>query len=73
MATVRANARDLDAQVVLCLHDELLLHVPEEAAEEAAARVDQALQDASRRWSGGASVRFVADTSVIRAWSEAKD
>ncbi|MEO5610642.1 MAG: DNA polymerase [Ornithinibacter sp.] len=73
VATVRAAARDLDAQVVLCLHDELLLHVPERAAEEAAARVDQALQDASRRWSGGAPVRFVADTSVIRAWSEAKD
>jgi len=31
------------------------------------------LQDASRRWAGGAPVRFVADTSVIHRWSEAKD
>ncbi|HMM96257.1 DNA polymerase [Phycicoccus sp.] len=72
-ATVRATVRDLGASVVLCLHDELLLHVPEEAAAEAVRRVDDALTDAARRWSGGAPVRFVADTSVVRRWSEAKD
>jgi len=58
---------------VLCLHDELLLHVPADAADEAARRVDTALGDAARRWSGGAPVRFVADTSVIDRWSDAKD
>ena len=72
-ATVRATVRELDATVVLCLHDELLLHVPQEHAQEAAARVDIALTDAARRWSGGAPVRFVADTSVIARWSDAKD
>lgn len=72
-ATVRATTHDLGAQVVLCLHDELLLHVPEPAGPEAAARVDAALTDAARRWSGGAPVRFVADTSVIARWSDAKD
>ncbi len=72
-ATVRASVRDLGASVVLCLHDELLLHVPEQAAAEASRRVDDALTDAARRWSGGAPVRFVADTSVVRRWSEAKD
>jgi DNA polymerase family A len=72
-ATVRATTRDLGAQVVLCLHDELLLHVPAAAADEAARRVDAALVDAARRWSGGAPVRFVADTSVIDRWSDAKD
>jgi DNA polymerase-1 len=72
-ATVRATTRDLGAQVVLCLHDELLVHAPAEHADEVAARVDLALQDASRRWAGGAPVRFVADTSVIHRWSEAKD
>jgi DNA polymerase-1 len=49
------------------------VHVPQEHAEEAAARVDRALTDAARRWSGGAPVRFVADTSVIARWSDAKD
>jgi DNA polymerase-1 len=72
-ATVRATTRDLGAQVVLCLHDELLVHAPVEHAAEVAERVDQALQDAARRWAGGAPVRFVADTSVIARWSDAKD
>jgi DNA polymerase-1 len=72
-ATVRATTRDLGAEVVLCLHDELLLHVPADRAEEAARRVDTALTDAARRWSGGAPVRFVADTSVIERWSDAKE
>ena len=72
-ATVRATTRDLGAQVVLCLHDELLVHAPAEHAAEVAARVDRALYDAARRWAGGAPVRFVADTSVIARWSDAKD
>ncbi|WP_377641889.1 DNA polymerase [Oryzobacter terrae] len=72
-ATVRATTRDLGAQVVLCLHDELLLHAPIEHATEVAARVDRALDDAARRWAHGAPVRFVSDTSVIARWSDAKD
>ena len=71
-ATVRATTRDLGAEVVLCLHDELLVHAPVEHAAEVAARVDQALEDAARRWAAGAPVRFVADTSVIARWSDAK-
>ena len=72
-ATVRATTAGLGAAVVLCLHDELLLHVPEGAAQEAARRVDTALDDAARRWSGGAPVRFVSDTQVVARWSDAKD
>ncbi len=71
-ATVRATTWDLDARIVLCLHDELLVHVPEAAAEETRVRVVRALEDSARRWTGSAAVRFVADTSVIRRWSEAK-
>lgn len=72
-ATVRLRTRDLGAQIVLCLHDELLLHVPEAHAEAVAALVDECLIDSSRRWSGTAAVRFVADTSIISRWSQAKD
>jgi DNA polymerase-1 len=72
-ATVRATTRDLGAQIVLCLHDELLVHVPEENAVETMARLEQALTDSARRWTGSTQVRFVADASVIRRWSEAKD
>ncbi|TPG12543.1 DNA polymerase [Pedococcus bigeumensis] len=72
-ATVRATTRDLGAQIVLCLHDELLVHVPEENAVETMARLEQALTDSARRWTGSTQVRFVADASVIHRWSEAKD
>jgi DNA polymerase-1 len=72
-ATVRATTRDLGAQIVLCLHDELLVHVPAEHAEAARSRVVAALDDSARRWTGSTRVRFVADASVVRRWSEAKD
>lgn len=71
-ATVRVAVRPLRGRIVLCLHDELLVHVPEEHAAEAAATVDRTLTDAARRWLGGEQVHFVADTSVVRRWSEAK-
>lgn len=70
-ATVRATTADLGARIVLCLHDELLVHAPAEHADEVARRVDAALADAARRWSP-APVRFVADLSVVQRWSEAK-
>jgi DNA polymerase-1 len=72
-ATVRATTRDLGAQIVLCLHDELLVHVPEQHAQEVRRRLLLALDDSARRWSGTTRVRFVADASVIRRWSEAKE
>jgi DNA polymerase-1 len=72
-ATVRATTRDLGAQIVLCLHDELLVHVPARHAEEAQRRVVTALDDSARRWTGSTQVRFVADTSVVHRWSEAKE
>jgi DNA polymerase-1 len=71
-ATVRATTRDLGAQIVLCLHDELLVHVPAEHAEETRHRLVVALDDSARRWTGSTQVRFVADASIIERWSDAK-
>ena len=71
-ATVRLTTRHLGGRIVLCLHDELLVHVPIEAADEAAAAVDAALIASARRWTGSSTVRFVCDTSVIARWSDAK-
>ena len=71
-ATVRATTRDLGAQIVLCLHDELLVHVPAQHAQEAQHRIESALDDSARRWTRSTTVRFVADASVVRRWSEAK-
>lgn len=70
--TVRRRGRPLEAEVVLCLHDELLVHVPAEFASEAAAMVDTAVHEAAHYWSPRPEVRFVADVSVIDRWSEAK-
>lgn len=71
-ATVRVAVRPLGARIVLCLHDELLVQVPQERAQECAELVNRSLTDAARRWIGGEQVRFVADTSIVRRWSEAK-
>lgn len=70
--TVRARGRAIDARVVLCLHDELLVHVPLEHADAAAALVDDALQEAAARWAPDRSVRFLADTSIIPTWADAE-
>jgi DNA polymerase-1 len=71
--TVRAGAAALDARIVLCLHDELLLHVPTERADGAVALLNRCLAGAAARWqSGRTAVRFVADISVVRRWSDAK-
>ncbi|MFV0460800.1 MAG: DNA polymerase [Actinomycetales bacterium] len=59
------------ARIVLCLHDELLIHTPRQQAEHVAGLVDQALQAAARRWSGDAPVRFIADLSIVSRWSQA--
>lgn len=61
------------SRIVLCLHDELLVHT--EAADAVAAIVDDALQETAARWlqpDSDAGVRFVSDTSVIQRWSDAK-
>ena len=70
--TVRARSQELDATIVLCLHDELLVHVREDDAEKVALVVDDCLQEAAARWAPDRSVRFLADTSVITSWADAK-
>jgi DNA polymerase-1 len=71
--TFRARGAALEARIVLCLHDELLVHVPEARADAAADLVADCLQEAAFRWvPPGSPVRFVADISVIPRWSDAK-
>ncbi|ROP26638.1 DNA polymerase [Pseudokineococcus lusitanus] len=75
-ATVRARlAADGSGAVVLCLHDELLLHVREEDADAVAAGVVADLGTSAARWCravGGPPVRFTADVAVVDRWSRAK-
>ena len=71
--TARDALHPLDGLIVLCLHDELLVHVPRAHADAAAHAVHEALQAAAHHWSEGAPVRFVADIRIIERWSQAKD
>lgn len=68
----RRHGRRLGAVIVLCLHDELLLHVPTDRADLAAAMLHDALDEAAHRWSPHPEVRFVADVGVVERWSDAK-
>ena len=71
--TVRARAAVLDARIVLCLHDELLVHVPAANAAATVQLLHECLAEAAHRWQpAGAAVRFVADISVVRSWADAK-
>ena len=70
--TVRARCGHLGARIVLCLHDELLVHAPREHAETVSRLVDDCLREAAQRWAPGCGVRFIADTTIIRSWSDAK-
>ena len=71
-ATMRARSASLGARIVLCLHDELLIHAPRAAADDVAELLARCLDEAAARWSPMASVRFVADVSVVDRWSDAK-
>jgi DNA polymerase-1 len=84
--TVRARTAARDARIVLCLHDELLVHVPEPEAKEMAELVSDCLQETARRWAPGTGatgglarsaaapgrVRFLADIATVRCWADAK-
>ena len=70
--TVRARCAALGARVVLCLHDELLVHCPCEHGETVSRIVEDCLGEAARRWAPGSGVRFTSDTTIVRSWSEAK-
>lgn len=71
-AFVRARVAPLGARIVLCLHDELLVHAPFEHSDAVGTLVDSCLQEAARAWAPDGSVRFVAETSIIQRWSDAK-
>jgi DNA polymerase-1 len=67
-ATVRASL-PAEAEIVLCLHDELLLHVPEPAQRDTVDLLHAALAATARWWAGGSGVRFVAETSAGPSWT----
>ncbi|MEX0846268.1 MAG: DNA polymerase [Ilumatobacteraceae bacterium] len=71
-ATVRVRCAPMGARIVLCLHDELLVHVPQEHATAVAEVMDTSLAEASWRWSAGSRARFVSDTGIVGSWADSK-
>ena len=71
-ATVRARVAPLGARIVLCLHDELLVHTPVAHGDAVVGLLGDCLQEAAQRWAPDGSVRFVVDISVVQRWSDAK-
>lgn len=70
-ATVRIELAALDGDIVLCLHDELLVHVPRRHAEQAAGLLHRTLAATAAYWAAGSGVRLVADVSILHRWSDA--
>ena len=69
----RQIARErVDARIVLCLHDELLVHAPSRHGAAVAQLLVECLADAAEHWAVDDSVRFVADVGVIERWSDSK-
>jgi DNA polymerase family A len=73
MWAVTVRARIGSGQLVLCLHDELLLHVPAGDGDGTARLVGECLAETARRWAPDSRVRFISDTRVVSSWSDAKD
>ncbi|MBV9096867.1 MAG: DNA polymerase I, partial [Frankiaceae bacterium] len=70
-ATVRAGLPNTGGEIVLCLHDELLVHVPSDAADDVVDLVRNALAQTAHWWAAGSGVRFVADIAVGASWADA--
>ena len=70
--TVRAGLPPLRGQIVLCLHDELLVQVPTRHGNDAAELLQHSLHSAAGRYTAGSGVRFVVDIAIVHRWSEAK-
>ena len=70
-ATVRAGLPATRGEIVLCLHDELLVHAPAEAADDVVDLVRDSLAQTAHWWAAGSGVRFVADIAVGASWADA--
>ena len=73
-ALVRARGAEIDARIVLCLHDELLIDAAADDAATSSTLIVSCLAETAHRWSPPAAerVRFVVDVSTVERWSDAK-
>jgi len=70
----RLALQEWPGRLLATVHDEVLVEVPEDHAEEAADLVTQAMENVVHPFDGGPmlSVPIVADTKIVQNWAEAK-
>ncbi|WP_433303047.1 bifunctional 3'-5' exonuclease/DNA polymerase [Actinoplanes sp. CA-030573] len=72
LATLRTALEGKKAEMVLFVHDEVVVHCPEEEADAVAEAVRASAVQAGRLLFGDTAVRFPLDVSVVGAYAEAK-
>ena len=72
LATLRTALEGTTAEMVLFVHDEIVVHCPEEEAPTVAAAVQASAVQAGRLLFGDTPVRFPLDVSVVGVYADAK-
>ncbi|WP_307872613.1 bifunctional 3'-5' exonuclease/DNA polymerase [Paractinoplanes ovalisporus] len=72
LATLRTALDGTKAEMVLFVHDEVVVHCPVEQADEVVAAVHESAAQAGRLLFGDTTVRFPLDVSVVAAYADAK-
>ncbi|MEV6350829.1 bifunctional 3'-5' exonuclease/DNA polymerase [Actinoplanes sp. NPDC051851] len=72
LATLRTALEGTKAELVLFVHDEVVVHCPAEQAEQVADAVREAASTAGRMLFGATAVRFPLDVSVVGSYADAK-
>ncbi|MFJ4986504.1 bifunctional 3'-5' exonuclease/DNA polymerase [Streptomyces sp. NPDC088732] len=73
LASLRRRLAALDGpRLVFFLHDEVIVHTPEDLAPEAGKAVAEAADEARRLLFGRTSVSFPLETHIVRSYAEAK-
>ena len=72
IATLRGKLADTASELVFFLHDEVVLHCPEEQAERVREAVSASAAEASRLVFGATPVRFPLHLATVRCYADAK-
>jgi DNA polymerase-1 len=72
LATLRTALEGSKAELVLFVHDEVVVHCPEEEAAGVSEAVHASAAQAGRLLFGETAVRFPLDVSVVGAYADAK-
>jgi DNA polymerase family A len=72
LATLRTALEGTKAELVLFVHDEVVVHCPADQADEVVAAVHASAEQAGRLLFGATAVRFPLDVSTVGAYADAK-